>query len=111
MIVTPLACALAGAVLPFTPIADSLGFAPLPARFFLILGVMTVVYLVLVESAKQRFYAAQRGSAVPAVPVGPRQPLSEVGHQHRHRRRISRRARHFTDHTHPAHRPRRPHRV
>lgn len=108
MIVTPLACALAGAMLPFTPIADSLGFAPLPARFFLILGMMTLVYLVLVEFAKQRFYAAQRRSA---VSVGPRQPLSAIGHQHRHRRRVSRRARHFADHSHPAHRPRRPHRV
>ena len=37
MIVVPVACPVAGAVLPFVPLADPLGFAALPARFFLIL--------------------------------------------------------------------------
>ena len=37
MIVLPIACAAIGAILPFTPLADVLGFASLPLAFFLIL--------------------------------------------------------------------------
>ncbi len=59
MMITPPACAIVGAILPFTPLAHFLGFATLPLRFFLILLGMIGVYLVLVEYAKGRFYAAQ----------------------------------------------------
>ena len=36
-------------ILPFTPLANVLGFAPLPAEFFGLLAGLMVVYLVLVE--------------------------------------------------------------
>ncbi|GAA2746962.1 magnesium-translocating P-type ATPase [Terrabacter aerolatus] len=58
---------LVGAVLPATPLAAALGFAPLPGGFFAALGVMVVAYLVLVEVGKRWFYRA--AGAQP--PVGP----------------------------------------
>jgi magnesium-translocating P-type ATPase len=55
-----------GAWLPFSPLAGVLGFAPIPAPFFLALVGMVVAYLVLVEFAKLWFFsrAAQRPSPV-----------------------------------------------
>jgi Mg2+-importing ATPase len=43
-------------VLPFTPIGVQFGFVPLPAKFYFILGAMVLVYLFVVELAKQGFY-------------------------------------------------------
>jgi Mg2+-importing ATPase len=50
------ACAAAGAVIPFTPLAPWLGFTPLPPLFFAILVLMIVTYLGLVEIVKRWFY-------------------------------------------------------
>ena len=97
MFITPMTCALIGAVLPFTPLAGFLGFATLPISFFLILLGMIATYLLLVELVKRRFYAIQ------AHPHRPR-PTQ----QQRHQRHIQRRAARFTHHaTHnrPRHRP------
>jgi Mg2+-importing ATPase len=97
MFITPLTCALIGAVLPFTPLAGFLGFATLPISFFLILLGMIATYLLLVEIVKRRFYAVQ---------AHPRRPPAT--HQERRQRRIQRRAARFTQHaTHdrPRHRP------
>ena len=52
MVVTPVACAPIGAVLPFSPLAKLLGFTTLPAAFFLILVGMIATYLALIEVAK-----------------------------------------------------------
>jgi Mg2+-importing ATPase len=49
---------LVGAVLPATPLAAPLGFAPLPGSFFAALVVMVIAYLVLVELGKLWFYRA-----------------------------------------------------
>ena len=43
-----------GLLLPFTPLAASLGFVPLPGLFFLLLATMTLTYLLLVELVKRR---------------------------------------------------------
>jgi P-type Mg2+ transporter len=51
---TTLLVALAGGLLPFTPLASWLGFTPLPAKFFLFLIVATGAYLFLVELFKRR---------------------------------------------------------
>ena len=93
MLITPVACALIGAVLPFTPLAGVLGFAALPVSFFLVLLGMIATYLLLVEIAKLRFYAVQ---------AHPRRlrPTS----QQRHQRRIQRRAARFVHH--PTRQPR-----
>ncbi|MGW4531989.1 magnesium-translocating P-type ATPase [Nocardia sp. NPDC004340] len=45
-----------GALLPVTPLAPALGFAPLPAGFFAALLVMIMVYLALAEAAKRWFF-------------------------------------------------------
>jgi Mg2+-importing ATPase len=88
MIITPITCAVIGAVLPFTPLADTLGFTTLPISFFLILVGMIITYLALVETAKRRFYAAQ------AHPH--RAPLT---HEQRHERHLARRAARYSHHT------------
>jgi hypothetical protein len=84
MLITPPTCALAGAVLPFTPLAGLLGFTTLPVGFFLILLGMIVTYLLLVEVAKRRFYAVQ---------PHPRRPRPTP--QQRHQRQVRRRAARF----------------
>jgi Mg2+-importing ATPase len=50
------ACAAAGALLPFTPLAPWLGFTPLPPLFFGFLVVMVLAYLGLMELVKGWFY-------------------------------------------------------
>jgi Mg2+-importing ATPase len=87
MLALPVACAAIGAILPFSPLADVLGFASLPLAFFLILLGMIASYLVLVELVKARFYAVQ------GRPEAPRPT-----HAERHHRHIRRRARRFTLH-------------
>ena len=82
-LVTPIACALVGAALPFTPLAHVLGFTTLPLSFFLILVGMIVTYLVLIEMVKARFFAAQEH------PHRTR-PTHEQRHEHRVRRRANR---------------------
>jgi Mg2+-importing ATPase len=85
MLVTPIACALIGAALPFSPFANVLGFTTLPLSFFLILVGMIVVYLALVETAKARFYADHNH---------PQRPT--LTREQRHRRRVARRAARYT---------------
>ncbi len=53
---TSFAMAAIGAALPFTPLGAYFGFVPPPARFYFILAAMVLVYLVMVEAAKQGFY-------------------------------------------------------
>ena len=58
---TPLAvatmiCVTIGVLLPFSPLAHVPGFVALPASFLATLAVMIVIYLVLVELGKLRFY-------------------------------------------------------
>jgi P-type Mg2+ transporter len=85
MIALPVACATVGAILPFTPLAQVLGFASLPLEFFLILLAMVAGYLLLVELVKARFYAHED------LPVGPSPTRTE-----RHHRHVRRRAARFT---------------
>ena len=77
--------ALVGAILPYTGLASLLGFTPLPTTFFLLLFGMVVVYLLLVELAKTRFYRAPHA----------RTPRIASTHTERLERRIRRRASRF----------------
>lgn len=43
-------------LMPFTPLAKPFGFQPLPASFFLLLGVIVVIYIATADIAKQIFY-------------------------------------------------------
>ena len=88
MLLVPTAAALVGAVLPYTGLASLLGFTPLPAAFFLLLFGMVVVYLLLVELAKTRFYRAPHA----------RTPRPVSTHAERLERRIRRRAGRFIHH-------------
>jgi len=67
-----------GVYLPLSPLAGVLGFDPLPVPFFLALLGMTVVYLVLVELAKQWFFS--RSAQQPRAPALPRVPRRSEGH-------------------------------
>jgi len=85
MLAVPTGAALVGAVLPYTGLAHLLGLTPLPPTFFLLLFAMVVVYLLLVELAKTRFYRAPHART-------PRPPST---HTERLERRIRRRASRF----------------
>ncbi len=52
---------LVGMALPFTPLAQWLGFTPLPAMFFLFLGGAVMTYLLLVELVKRRLMRLAKG--------------------------------------------------
>ena len=71
----------AGVALPLSPLADRLGFAGLPAGFLFSLAGLLVLYFVLIEIAKRRYYIAARPSLAPARR---REPA------HRLRRRMTR---------------------
>lgn len=92
MAIVPTSAALVGAILPYTGLAHVLGFTPLPAIFFLWLTGMVVVYLLLVETAKVRFYRSMR-LKVTAHPLNATQRLE---------RRVRRRASRFI-HIEPPH--------
>ncbi|HWC36605.1 MAG TPA: magnesium-translocating P-type ATPase [Mycobacteriales bacterium] len=85
-----------GALLPLTPLAHTLGFRSPPARIYVVIAGLVVGYLVLIETAKRRFFAAQ-----PAIPhvrerragyrIGRRAARFSVGHAISASRRPSRR--------------------
>ena len=56
LVATSLAVVLIAMLLPFTPLAPYLGFAPLPPVFFGLLAALLLLYLLMVEGAKQWFY-------------------------------------------------------
>jgi Mg2+-importing ATPase len=83
--IASLTVVLVGALLPLSPLADVLGFAPPPATFYLALVVMVAAYLVLVELGKRLFFASERH---PAATITPR--------VRGHRARVNRRAARFS---------------
>ena len=80
MRVVPPVAALAGAIVPFTPIGERLGFTGLPLRFFAILVVMILLYLLLVELGKTLFYARI------GRPIAADITEHQLAHRHIHRR-------------------------
>lgn len=52
LLVTTLARAGVGAVIPFSPLADALGFTALPGRLLVALALMVATYLALVEAGQ-----------------------------------------------------------
>ena len=65
--ITTLVCVALGAYLPFSPLAHVLGFSALPAAFLGFLIAAIVLYLVIVELGKRRFYRVS-GPARPRAP-------------------------------------------
>ena len=41
---------------PFTPLAELLGFQPLPMTILLVIGMIVVLYIIAAEIAKRSFY-------------------------------------------------------
>ncbi len=68
LLLTALACATVGVLLPFSPLAGLFGFTALPPVFLLILAGMVAVYLGLVETAKAWFYRSAVGAKPLATP-------------------------------------------
>jgi P-type Mg2+ transporter len=54
LVITVTLVVLLALVLPFSPLAGTLGFTPLPLTLLLILAAMTVTYLLIVEGVKRR---------------------------------------------------------
>jgi len=92
MLLVPPAAAAIGIALPFTGLSHLLGFTPLPAAFFLVLVVLTVVYMVLVDVAKSLFYRAYDATTAP----GARPRPGPAADRQRSARRLHRRAAPFT---------------
>jgi Mg2+-importing ATPase len=81
LMVATFACVTIGVLLPFSPFAATLGFTALPAAFLAVLAAMIVVYLILVEFGKRRFYRVE----AKGPPLARHRPR-----QHRIHRRASR---------------------
>jgi len=56
LVASSLVVVVGAVLLPFTPIGSYFGFVAPPAVFYLILGAMVAVYLLVVELAKRGFY-------------------------------------------------------
>jgi Mg2+-importing ATPase len=56
LIFTSLAIVAVGAILPYSPLADTLGFVPLPPFYWLLLLGMLVAYVILTQIIKTWFY-------------------------------------------------------
>jgi len=61
--ITTLSIVTIGLALPWTPLAGPLGFAPLPAGFFVFLGGATLTYLLFVEMVKRRLMTPRSADA------------------------------------------------
>ncbi len=55
MIISSLVIVAVGAWLTVSPLADMLGFVPLPALFWLLLAIMLVCYVILTQAVKAWF--------------------------------------------------------
>ena len=56
LILTSLAIVAVGAFLPYSPLAGTLGFVPLPPLYWLLLFGMLVAYVILTQVVKTWFY-------------------------------------------------------
>jgi Mg2+-importing ATPase len=67
LLLAALAVVAIGAAVPFTPLAQLLGFRPLPGLFFLALTLMVISYLALIDLSKRWFYRyyAARATRLP----------------------------------------------
>jgi Mg2+-importing ATPase len=72
LLAATLASVTVGVLLPFLPLAHTLGFSPLPAGLLAALAAMIPVYLLLLELGKRRFYRIQTAGPPIARPHPPR---------------------------------------
>jgi len=93
LLLTTLACATVGVLLPFSPLAGLFGFTALPPVFLGILAGMVAVYLALAELGKAWFYRPRTRTA----PIARQRPGRL--------RRIERRAARWSHRSPPKHPP------
>ena len=74
LLASVLAVVTVGALIPQSPLNDTLGFAPLPPAFFAVLVAFVVAYLACVEVAKYFFYKVHVPTTRPTPPARPRPP-------------------------------------
>jgi Mg2+-importing ATPase len=74
--VTTVLVVLIGVILPFTPLATTLGFVPLPSVYFVFLGGVTATYLALVELVKRRLMRKLLGMGPAALVAKSAMPAS-----------------------------------
>jgi hypothetical protein len=73
LLASTLVCVTIGVLLPFSPLADTLGFTSLPLGLLAVLAAMIPAYLLLLELGKRRFYRIERAGPRLARPRPPRQ--------------------------------------
>jgi Mg2+-importing ATPase len=73
LLASTLACVAVGVLLPFSPLAETLGFTRLPVGLLLALAAMIPAYLLLLELGKRRFYRVEAAGSPLARPRPPRQ--------------------------------------
>jgi Mg2+-importing ATPase len=73
LLASTLICVTIGVLLPFSPLADTLGFTSLPAGLLVALALMIPAYLLLLELGKRRFYGIAAVGRPLARPRPPRQ--------------------------------------
>ncbi len=72
LVTTTFACVAVGVALPYSPLADVLGFEALPLDFLAVLALMVVTYLGLVELGKYVFFTRLGQAARPLAIKPPR---------------------------------------
>ena len=65
LLATTIACAALGVIIPYSPVADLLGFTALPLNFLAVLALMVVTYLALIELGKYVFFTRLRAAERP----------------------------------------------
>ncbi|WP_228430822.1 HAD-IC family P-type ATPase [Baekduia soli] len=73
LLVSTLVVVAIGIALPFSPLAGVLGFRHLPPAFLVALAGMLLVYLLLIELGKRRFYRLEEAGPSVARPRPPRE--------------------------------------
>ena len=79
LLATTLACVGVGVILPYSPLADVLGFEALPLDFLAVLALMVVTYLALVELGKYVFFTRLGQAARPLAIRPPRASARSSG--------------------------------
>ena len=65
---TTLTVVVVGVALPYTPLALSLGFTPLPGRYFVFLALVALTYLGFAEFVKRRLFQKHLVAEPPTDP-------------------------------------------
>jgi Mg2+-importing ATPase len=73
LLVSTLAIVGIGVALPFSPLANTLGFTALPVNLLVAIALMIPTYLLLLELGKRRFYRAQPAGTPLSQPPPQRQ--------------------------------------